>query len=74
MPHPNKNPYETKSAVLFVIFNRPGTTQKVFDAIRAAKPKRLYIAADGPRPAFLATRYYVNKPGKLLVKLIGIAT
>ena len=41
---------QTKSAVLFVIFNRPGTTQKVFDAIRVAKPKRLYLAADGPRP------------------------
>jgi hypothetical protein len=50
MPQLNKDPYETKSAVLFVIFNRPGTTQKVFDAIRAAKPKRLYLAADGPRP------------------------
>jgi hypothetical protein len=42
--------YQTKSAVLFLIFNRPETTQKVFDAIRAAKPKRLYVAADGPRP------------------------
>ncbi len=42
-------PYQTRSAVLFVVFNRPGVTQKVFDAIRAAKPKRLYLAADGPR-------------------------
>lgn len=38
-----------KSAVLFIVFNRPDTTQKVFDAIRSAKPKKLYIAADGPR-------------------------
>ena len=36
-------------AVLFIIFNRPETTQRVFDAIRLAKPTRLYIAADGPR-------------------------
>lgn len=36
-------------AVLLVIFNRPFTTQKVFEAIRAAKPSRLYIAADAPR-------------------------
>lgn len=35
--------------VLFIIFNRPDTTRRVFDAIRAAQPKRLYIAADGPR-------------------------
>ncbi len=35
--------------VLFMIFNRPDTTQKVFNAIRQAKPKQLFIAADGPR-------------------------
>jgi hypothetical protein len=35
--------------VLLVIFNRPETTRRVFEAIRAAKPEKLYIAADGPR-------------------------
>lgn len=35
--------------VLFIIFNRPNTTQKVFNAIRQAKPKQLFVAADGPR-------------------------
>jgi hypothetical protein len=35
--------------VLFLIFNRLSTTQQVFAAIRAAQPRRLYIAADGPR-------------------------
>jgi hypothetical protein len=44
--------YQTKSAVLFVIFNRPDTTEMVFEAIKAARPKRLYIAADAPRPNF----------------------
>lgn len=38
-----------KSAVLFLVFNRPDTTRQVFEAIRAAKPPRLYVAADGPR-------------------------
>jgi len=38
-----------KSAVLFLIFNRPETTSLVFSAIRAARPPKLYIAADGPR-------------------------
>jgi len=38
-----------KTAVLLVIFNRPETTRIVFEAIRKAKPPRLYIAADGPR-------------------------
>ncbi|CAN5156144.1 hemolytic protein HlpA [soil metagenome] len=41
--------YHTQSPVLFVIFNRPDVTQRVFDEIRAAQPSRLYIAADGPR-------------------------
>jgi hypothetical protein len=35
--------------VLFVIFNRPDTTQQVFDEIRKAQPLQLYVAADGPR-------------------------
>lgn len=35
--------------VLLVGFNRPETTEKVFDVIRGAAPKRLYIALDGPR-------------------------
>jgi len=35
--------------VLFLIFNRPETTQQVFSAIKKAKPPRLYVAADGPR-------------------------
>ena len=43
------NTYKTKSPVLFLIFNRPDTTIRVFNEIRAAKPSRLYIAADGPR-------------------------
>ncbi|SDR95166.1 hypothetical protein SAMN05216490_0262 [Mucilaginibacter mallensis] len=41
--------YKTKSAVLFVIFNRPDTTLKVFEQIKLAQPPRLYIAADAPR-------------------------
>jgi hypothetical protein len=41
--------------VLFCIFNRPETTGRVFEVIRQARPERLYIAADGPRP---------HKPGE----------
>lgn len=36
-------------SVLFIIFNRPDSTFKVFERIRQAKPQRLFIAADGPR-------------------------
>ncbi|MFT4305081.1 MAG: nucleotide-diphospho-sugar transferase [Candidatus Woesearchaeota archaeon] len=35
--------------VLFLIFNRLDTTKQVFEEIRKAKPKKLFIAADGPR-------------------------
>jgi hypothetical protein len=36
--------------ILFLIFSRPDTTRRVFEAIRAARPRQLFIAADGPRP------------------------
>jgi len=38
------------TAVLFIVFNRPGVTAQVFEQIRRARPPRLYVAADGPRP------------------------
>lgn len=41
--------------VLFIIFNRPETTQQVFNAIRQQQPAQLFVAADGPR---------VHKPGE----------
>jgi hypothetical protein len=36
--------------VLFIIFNRPDSTRKVFEVIRQKQPKYLFVAADGPRP------------------------
>ncbi len=39
-----------RSPVLFLIFNRPYTAERVFEEIRKARPPRLYVAADGPRP------------------------
>jgi hypothetical protein len=35
--------------VAFIIFNRPETTERVFDEIRRAQPTKLYVIADGPR-------------------------
>jgi len=35
--------------LLFLIFNRPDTTQQVFNEIRKAQPAQLFVAADGPR-------------------------
>lgn len=47
-----------RTAVLFLVFNRPDTTHKVFQAIRAVKPPRLYVACDGARS---------TKPGEAAV-------
>jgi hypothetical protein len=38
-----------KTPVAFFIFNRPDTTQRVFETIRQAKPLMLLIVADGAR-------------------------
>jgi len=42
--------FRLDTPVLLVIFNRPDTTAQVFERIREARPRRLLIAADGPRP------------------------
>jgi hypothetical protein len=44
------NPAEFDTAILLIIFNRPETTRKVFAEIARARPRRLLVAADGPRP------------------------
>jgi hypothetical protein len=38
-----------KTPVAFIIFNRPDTAKKVFEAIRQVKPPKLFVIADGPR-------------------------
>ena len=38
-----------ETPILFLIFNRPDTTEQVFDVIRTIQPRKLFIAADGPR-------------------------
>jgi hypothetical protein len=36
--------------VVWVVFNRPDCAARSLAAIRAARPRRLYVVADGPRP------------------------
>ena len=38
-----------KTPILFLVFNRLDTTKQVFEEIKKVKPKKLFIAADGPR-------------------------
>lgn len=39
-----------KTPVAFLIFNRPETTERVFREIAKARPEKLLVVADGPRP------------------------
>ena len=41
--------YQLKTPVVFIIFNRPDTTKRVFTEIAQAKPPKLLVIADGPR-------------------------
>ena len=42
--------WQLETPVSFFIFNRPETTLRVFEEIRKARPPRLLVVADGPRP------------------------
>lgn len=55
--------------VLFLIFNRPDTTSKVFEEIRKVKPKRLYVAADGPRHHIEGESVRVEKVREIAMKV-----
>lgn len=43
--------FTLNTPVLFIAFNRVGPARKVMEAMREAKPPRLYFACDGPRNA-----------------------
>lgn len=60
-------PHPLKTSVLFLIFNRPDVTKRVFEAIRQAKPPRLYVAADGPRKDKEGEAEVVQKVRKLVM-------
>ncbi len=43
-------PYKIDIPVLLIFFARPKQTRLVFDQIRIARPSKLYLYQDGPRP------------------------
>ena len=43
--------WKLNTPVAFLIFNRPDTTERVFNEIARAKPPKLLVVADGPRAA-----------------------
>jgi hypothetical protein len=50
-----------KTPIAFCIFNRPKLTKRVFEAIAAAKPKQLFVIADGPRANVIGERELVEQ-------------
>lgn len=40
----------TGAPIVLMIFNRPDLTEHVFAAIAEARPRKLLVIADGPRP------------------------
>ncbi|MDN6729312.1 MAG: hypothetical protein L0L57_03985 [Alkalibacterium sp.] len=47
----NMEPYEVDVPVALIFFNRPEPLREVFDAIKEAKPSKLFLIQDGAREA-----------------------
>jgi len=45
----SRDKFVLESPVLYLVFNRIDTVKKTFPEIKKAKPKKLFVAADGPR-------------------------
>ncbi len=56
--------------ILFIIFNRPRTTKKVFEVIRKIKPTQLFIAADGPRRTKEGEKIICDQTRSLVLNMI----
>jgi hypothetical protein len=63
------SPVSLKTAVLFLVFNRPETTSVVFEKIRQAKPSRIYVACDGPREGHESDKEKITKTRKIATKV-----
>jgi hypothetical protein len=55
--------------VLFLIFNRPNPTHKVFQEIKKIRPAKLYVSADGPRENYPDDRYNCEQARKIIEKI-----
>jgi len=52
--------------VLLIFFARPGVTQKVFEQIKQARPRSLYLYQDGPRPNNNSDKENIDKCRKIV--------
>ena len=49
LPVMTQSTFSINTPVVLIIFKRPSTTERVFEAIRQVKPAKLFVIADGPR-------------------------
>jgi len=61
---------EFNTPILFIVFNRIKTTQQVFEKIREVKPKKLFVAADGPRKSREGEKEKTESVRKFILKNI----
>lgn len=45
----SENSNIASSPIVLIVFNRPQTTERVIEAIKAVQPKKILVIADGPR-------------------------
>jgi hypothetical protein len=55
--------------ILFLIFNRPDTTEKAFEIIKKMKPEKLFVSADGPRPHKAGEKEKCDRTRKIIERV-----
>jgi hypothetical protein len=58
-----------RTPILFLVFNRPNLTKKVFDKIKQSKTPRLYLACDGPRAEIADDEVKIKKVKKIISQI-----
>lgn len=61
----NQN-YTCKTPIVFIIFNRADTAQKVFDVIKSVRPSHLIVIADGARDGVVGEKEAVEKTRRII--------
>lgn len=60
------NNWKTDVPVIFIIFNRPDVSKRVFERIRDARPRQLLVISDGARPEKAGEAENVEKTRSLI--------
>ena len=63
------NQIPSQTPVLIILFNRPGNTEKLIDALRLVKPIEIYVNIDGPRSGNEKDKVEVSTCKELVEKI-----